>query len=334
MLARRAPEDGHLDYKRRDSLLGNSNKRGDEVSKDVSAFMNSDGGALVYGVRDSKASDKVGGVPEPFDPRIDGYEQGEITREQIEDIVTGNTQPKPGPDLFRVIEAQLSGRLVFVVDIAKSMQGAFQAKDKKYYRRFNFKSEPMDHWEIEDVRNRAVGPDLQLVYGFTDTWEQEATYSRGSRIPIHLGLQNIGRGLAETALLELGIFKREYSGSPPPSTFDARTRLVTLQTPISSVDRSVSGQRKVPFCWFHLPWTQQARGLGYMPLFAMVDPSYATVIELVPPDASEIQGYMGHIVWRLQAPQMSPKQGLLGIYKDFSDLRLHQVDHRLVDISL
>ena len=59
MLQDQTPEDLHLDYKGQRSLLppgrGGSGgidkqKRAEDISKDVSAFLNSDGGVLVYGV--------------------------------------------------------------------------------------------------------------------------------------------------------------------------------------------------------------------------------------------------------------------------------------------
>ena len=62
MLSRQDPESLHLDYKARDSLLPRGRggggidrqKRAEDVSKDVSSFLNSDGDTLVYGVREQE----------------------------------------------------------------------------------------------------------------------------------------------------------------------------------------------------------------------------------------------------------------------------------------
>ena len=96
-----------------------------------------------------------------------------MSKEDLENLITINIQYRPGPDLFCVTAVNMGDRYVFVADLAKSFQGAFQAQDKRYYKRFNFKSEPMEHYEIEDVRKSATSPDIRLVFGMTDTWETE-----------------------------------------------------------------------------------------------------------------------------------------------------------------
>ena len=37
-----------------------------------------------------------------------------------------------------------------------------QAQDKRYYKRYNFQSAPMDDYEIKDILNRVKYPDLHL----------------------------------------------------------------------------------------------------------------------------------------------------------------------------
>ena len=149
MLQDQKPEDIHLDYKEQRSLLppdrGGSGgidkqKRAGDISKDVSAFLNSDGGVLVYGVPESSSRDDTGGSPVPGGPQV-GFARGEIDKETIEDLITSNIQPKPSSDLFRVVEVPYGsdGRLVFIVEVAAGFGDVWQAKDKRYYRRALFK---------------------------------------------------------------------------------------------------------------------------------------------------------------------------------------------------
>src|SRR5205823_5792855 len=46
------------------------------------------------------------------------------------------------------------GNLIMCVEIPKSFRGPHQSSDHKYYKRFNFSSFPMEHYEIEDARLR------------------------------------------------------------------------------------------------------------------------------------------------------------------------------------
>ena len=88
--------------------------------------------------------------------RETGFRRGEVAKETVEDLITSNIQPRPGPGLFQVTEVPFCDRIVIVVEVAVGLGNVWQAKDKKYYKRFNYKAEPMDHYEIDMVRNRST----------------------------------------------------------------------------------------------------------------------------------------------------------------------------------
>src|ERR1035437_9818938 len=84
MIRDQVQENIHLDFKASKAI---SQKARDEIAKDVSAFANSDGGVLVYGVEEDKASH--------FPVRIDeGVDDSVSSREWIENIVTSGISPK------------------------------------------------------------------------------------------------------------------------------------------------------------------------------------------------------------------------------------------------
>ncbi len=146
-------ESTELDYKESRALQKTENKK-QEISKAVSAFANAAGGALVYGVSED------GHIPMAIDG---GSDPSEITKEWLEDVITSNIRPRITGIIINQIElsGEKSGRVVYVVSVPQSFVGApHQAADKKYYRRFNFKSEPMEDHEIRDVMRRSIGPDL------------------------------------------------------------------------------------------------------------------------------------------------------------------------------
>jgi hypothetical protein len=141
-------EDIHLDYKGADSL-GKSNGKKAEISKDVSAFANADGGQIIYGVREFDEENKRH-LPE----RIDPVTRTDFSKEWLEQVISSAIRPKIVDLIIRPINiSNVPNGVVYVVEIPKS-NTPHQAKDKRYYRRFNFESVAMDDYEIQDIRSR------------------------------------------------------------------------------------------------------------------------------------------------------------------------------------
>lgn len=133
----------HLDYK--DSRALNKSKR-HEIAKDVSAFANSDGGLLIYGITEDQH------LPKQLD---EGVDHSVFTRKWLEEVISSNVNPT----IDDVIITQISlspDKSAYVVQIPRSHRAPHQEQSsKRYYKRYNFKSQPMEDYEIQDVRNRS-----------------------------------------------------------------------------------------------------------------------------------------------------------------------------------
>jgi hypothetical protein len=128
------------------------------IAKTLSAFANSGGGHLILGAKDDGTFDGVGllhkgrtstrdwleqNVPNWLDFPLTGFRVHEVDRSPISSI-----------------PAQ---RVVVVIDIPDSEQAPHQSqKDKKYYVRAGGRSVPASHRIIEDIRNRARHPNIEL----------------------------------------------------------------------------------------------------------------------------------------------------------------------------
>jgi hypothetical protein len=138
----------HLDYKASPAL---SKKKRDEICKDVSSFANSDGGMLIYGIIEEDA------LPTALDMGVESssIESSSISREWIEQIINTNISPTiQDIEITEIPKSTTSS--YFAIKIPKSINAPHQAPDKKYYKRYNFMSSPMEHYEIEDVKNRKI----------------------------------------------------------------------------------------------------------------------------------------------------------------------------------
>ena len=134
------PESVSLEYKRSDFI-----SRGgahDELCKSVSAFANSAGGQIVIGIAAGKTHHTY----------LDGGVSGNSRRDWIFQIVNNGTQPPI--ETFDIVEIVEASGIYYVIDVAPSPSAPHQSSDKKYYKRRGSHSEPMEHYEIDDIRSR------------------------------------------------------------------------------------------------------------------------------------------------------------------------------------
>ena len=119
---------------------------------------NSAGGLIIYGVKEYDEADKRN-LPE----KVDAVDQTEFSKEWLEQVIN-NIRPRiEGLAIYPVQIDSGHNDVVYVVEIPESTT-AHQAKDYRYYKRFNFQSVPMDDYEVRLVMNRAATPDLFLTF--------------------------------------------------------------------------------------------------------------------------------------------------------------------------
>jgi hypothetical protein len=163
--------------------LSNSNSVKKEISKDISAFANSDGGLIFYGINEENhIANSVSHI------------NGNIfTKEWLENIIISNIQPKI-IDL-KILPIRFDSdisKTVYVVKIPNSNSLPHINGDKKYYRRFNFQSVPMEEYEIRNLylrqRESKVYPEILVVKPVGMNEMKEGEYS------FHVEIQIVNDG--------------------------------------------------------------------------------------------------------------------------------------------
>jgi hypothetical protein len=138
-----------LDYKR-SAALGKNDKERNDLSKDVSAFANSEGGMLIYGIQENRH------VPTAVDVGVD---RTQLTKEWLESVVKTNIHPTVDRLLIKQISLPSKGAnaVAYVLEIGQATSRApHQAFDHRYYKRFNFESTPMEDYEVRDLLRRSI----------------------------------------------------------------------------------------------------------------------------------------------------------------------------------
>lgn len=149
-------ESVELDFKESPALQ-NTDHNKNEMSKDVSALANSAGGTLIYGMKEN------GHVATGLDG---GVNPNATPKEWLEQVISSRIHRKV--DGIRINQVDLhktnKGNVAYIVSVPSSNRAPHQAYDKKFYKRYNFESTPMEEYEIRDASRREETPDLKIDF--------------------------------------------------------------------------------------------------------------------------------------------------------------------------
>src|SRR5690242_15153549 len=160
LLKDRVEESLTLEFKACDSLR---NKRWkEELAKDVSAFANSAGGAIVYGIRENSDTHEAEAIDDGYDPR-------EVTKETLQRVIDSRIHRRINGIRYNVIELATTkpGRIIFVLQIPESSLAPHMA-EHRFYKRYEFESRPMEEYEVRERYRRETFPGKDVVEAWRD----------------------------------------------------------------------------------------------------------------------------------------------------------------------
>jgi hypothetical protein len=142
----------HLDFKAGGALSKEPAKK-KELSKDVAAFANSDGGIIIYGLSEQNH------VASSFS-YVDG---NEFNKEWLEQLInTAINRRIDGIEIFPIRKDNDFLKTVYIVKIPRSVDAPHQSQDKRFYKRFNFESVMMEEYEVRQLYGRKIKSELIL----------------------------------------------------------------------------------------------------------------------------------------------------------------------------
>lgn len=167
----------HLDFKAGQALSKQESKK-KELSKDIAAFANSDGGIIIYGINEENHVAKSLSY-------IDG---NEFPKEWLEQVINTTINRRINNILiYPIRENGKINRTMYVVKIPKSIDAPHQSKDKRFYKRFNFESVMMEEYEIRQLYGRKIKSELLINQWATAqlTSEDDNRYNYSCSIQIY-----------------------------------------------------------------------------------------------------------------------------------------------------
>lgn len=147
-VATNPPESVNLEYKG-SKFLGNND--GPAVCKAVAAFANSAGGTFIIGI-DSTNSTLA----------LDGGWRASSKLDWLYRVINSGTFP--AVETIDIEEINTDTGKYYVISVDVSPKAPHQTQNHCYYKRRGSHSDPMEHYEIEDIRNRPknLAPPLEI----------------------------------------------------------------------------------------------------------------------------------------------------------------------------
>jgi hypothetical protein len=177
----------YMDYKSAQALEEIPKKdRKLEISKDISAFANSAGGEIIYGIKEKKH------IPIEVDGTHDLLEKANW----LNRVINGNIIPPiEGIDIYPV---EITSRDSFVLVVRVPMSHtAHQAKNKIYYHRYDEENLAMDDYQIRQTMNRGIEPQL-ILKSYTSDPVSLPIIPDHKQVVLDLYVTNEGRNTAKS----------------------------------------------------------------------------------------------------------------------------------------
>ena len=135
----------------------------EELAKDVSAMANSNGGTIIFGIK-QKDTANGNAVAHKLTP----IPYTEMTKDKLSQLLSSNIQPViDNLEITYIPESTEGG--YFVLDIPQSNTAHQNRLTHIYYKRRNAIIEPMEDYEVRDIMNRNKTPIIDLVFQLVKT---------------------------------------------------------------------------------------------------------------------------------------------------------------------
>ena len=133
-----------------------------EFAKDVSAFANSAGGVLIYGLKENKHTHEAEEIDDGFNPT-------NPSKEQLEQIVNSNIHRRIDGIRFNAISLSRTRpeKVAYVISVPESSHAPHMA-NHRFYKRFEYESVSMEEFEVRERYRRETYPSRDIVRAWFD----------------------------------------------------------------------------------------------------------------------------------------------------------------------
>lgn len=146
-------------------------KQKTEISKDVSAFANADGGVIIYGLNEDRNTHKASS--------ISFVDSSKYSKEWLENVIMSHIHRKiDGIKIFKIDNPENVNEAIYVVKIPRSSNAPHMSSDNKFHKRANFRVIAMDEYEVRDAYYRVQHSMLEIYDWYLEKTEMNDDMGR------------------------------------------------------------------------------------------------------------------------------------------------------------
>jgi len=295
------PEDLHIEYKDSRLLAKTPQSAKDDcirkLTKTVSAFNNSDGGVIVIGIMEVIEGGK--NYPQGLDG---GTDESQFGKTWLVQIINSNISPSISDLRVKPVKltGKYEGKVAYVVWVPKGTR-AVQARDLLYYQRVEGQSLPLRNFQIQDVNNRSIGPDLRLSFVMPHGQGNQLTRAVGTDKTTPFRIAVVARNLSDT-LAEIALFTVIIPHRLAP-TKPTRFSKINLHPTINLhyKRRDISDHCQVFSKYYRTPDSP--------PIFKQLHPPEIGILYITFKAVYETIPHYEPLLWIAESPRMQPRSG-------------------------
>jgi hypothetical protein len=218
---RKIDENQTLEYKSGELLLGyqdgyvrngvlDKSKAQDGFIKlaiSIAGLANAQGGLFVLGVKevlvkDQRSKQLIGKRPGAIYPIPSQHIQKEAIEDKLRELIQF---PIDDLTILPLKTSKLGQKYIYLIDAPASIRIPHRVDEKDYPQRYNFETRAMVHYQINDLYNKRLAPDLTIMSRFGDDTSSDTSF------PFEIFLSNTGRVIAKYPMCIVNIIEGSYT---------------------------------------------------------------------------------------------------------------------------